>query len=106
MLWKKVQRDENSKITVQGVKNYLLQLKENFAHSSGMQQKLNDALNRFETTLSTQLQPDRYSRLMNLIHVFGNPDSTSEEIEKTLVNYNLNHEILKGVSRTSPANDQ
>lgn len=79
---KKLEKDENSKITAQSVKDYLLKV---------------DELKTLETTLSTQLQPERYNGFMNLVRLFNNPDATTEEIEKSLVNYKYNYEIFKRV---------
>lgn len=85
LLYKKVPKERGGKIVVQDVKDYLVKLQENFTQSSGKQQRLTDALNRFETTLSTQLPPERYNRIMNLVRVFSNLDATSEEIQSCLV---------------------
>lgn len=75
----------NETITVQSVKDYLLEVKEQFKQISDKQQSIVDALNRYETTLSTKLPPERYNRLINLLRVFTNVDATSEEIENCLV---------------------
>lgn len=81
-------RDENPKITVQGVKDSLLRLKEEIARRSGQQQRVTDVLNQFETTLSTQLPLKRYNHVIKLMRIFTNPDATSEEIENSLVAIN------------------
>lgn len=91
----KVHRDENSKITVQTMKDFLLSLKVVFSRSSGKQQNAIDSVKTVETTLSTQLPPKRYNGLMNLMRLFCNPDAPTEEIEKSLVKYNLTHKIIK-----------
>lgn len=85
-----VKSDENSKITVQNVKDYLHVLKEQFAQRERKQQAAIDAVKTLESTLSTKLPADRYNGLINLLQVFINPDSTSAEIENALVNYILN----------------
>lgn len=88
---KKIQRDDHSKITVQGVKDFLLVLKE---QNSDKKQLRNANLNRIETTLSTQLKPEQYNRLMKFVRGITNPDSSSEEIENSLVNSKLTQKIV------------
>lgn len=89
ILWKKVKRDENSKITVQGMKDFLAELKEQFSRNSEKQQNLIDSIKTMETALSTQLPSERYNGIMNLLRLLSNPDAPTEEIEKSLVNYSI-----------------
>lgn len=59
-----------------------------------LRERYMDEVKALETTLSTEFPPERYINLMVLLRMFGNPDSTSEEIEKTMVNYKLNFYFL------------
>lgn len=89
VLWHGVKRNENSKFTVQGVKDYLSKLKEEFSKDSAKQQVASDALQKLETIYSAHLQAERYSKFMIMARVFNNADSTTEEIENVLVNWNV-----------------
>lgn len=82
-------KDANYTLTLQSVKDVLSKRTDEISKDSKKQQTiidLNDWYMKLETILSTRLPAERYSNYMNMLRVFTNPDSTSEEIQNALVN--------------------